>query len=61
MLVDAVVGGGLRLGRLPSQAPEIDGTTFLKGEAPPGALVRARVTGVRGDCDLEAEAVPPGA
>jgi tRNA A37 methylthiotransferase MiaB len=54
VLVDAVVGGGLAQGRLPSQAPEIDGVVLLKGDVQPGDLVDARITGVR-DFDLEAE------
>jgi len=54
VLVDAVIGGGLAQARLPSQAPEIDGVVFLKGEVRPGDLVAARITGVR-DADLEAE------
>jgi ribosomal protein S12 methylthiotransferase len=53
VLVDEAGPGGAR-GRLPSQAPEIDGGVFLRGEAKPGELVRARITGVRGP-DLEAE------
>jgi ribosomal protein S12 methylthiotransferase len=47
----------LAQGRLPSQAPEIDGKVVLKGagaQALPGQFVRARITAVRG-CDLEAE------
>jgi ribosomal protein S12 methylthiotransferase len=56
VLVDAVIGGGLAEGRLPSQAPEIDGVVFLKGEIQPGELVNARITGVR-EFDLEAEVV----
>ncbi len=55
VLVDSVVGGGVCLGRLASQAPEIDGVVFLKGAAAPGELRPARITGLRGDCDLEAE------
>jgi len=54
VLVDAVIGDGLAEARLPSQAPEIDGVVFLKGDVQPGDLVAARVTGVR-DFDLEAE------
>jgi ribosomal protein S12 methylthiotransferase len=54
VLVDARVGSGLALGRLPSQAPEIDGIVYLKGDARPGDLVRARISGVR-DVDLDAE------
>jgi ribosomal protein S12 methylthiotransferase len=46
---------GLRArGRLASQAPEIDGVTFVKGPVSPGDLVRVRITGVRG-LDLEGE------
>jgi ribosomal protein S12 methylthiotransferase len=41
-------------GRLASQAPEIDGVTFVKGPVSPGDLVRVRITGVRG-LDLEGE------
>jgi len=54
VLVDAVIGGGLAQARLPSQAPEIDGVVFLKGDVQPGDLVDARITGVR-EVDLEAE------
>jgi ribosomal protein S12 methylthiotransferase len=56
VLVDAVIGGGLAQARLPSQAPEIDGVVFLKGDVRPGDLVPARITGVR-DADLEAELI----
>ena len=59
VLVDAVIGGGLAQARLPSQAPEIDGVVFLKGEVRPGDLVAARITGVR-DADLEAELIERG-
>jgi len=31
-------------GRLPSQAPEIDGVVYLRGNAPVGAIAPARVT-----------------
>ncbi len=53
VLVDSNASGQAH-GRLASQAPEIDGVVFLKGEADPGELVRARITGVRG-VDLDAE------
>jgi len=61
VLVDGVFGRGRALGRLRSQAPEIDGVTHLatRGAVAPGALVRARITGVRGGVDLEASAEPP--
>lgn len=59
VLVDAVMGRGRALGRLASQAPEIDGVTHLasprSAELAPGALVRARLTGVRAGVDLDAE------
>jgi ribosomal protein S12 methylthiotransferase len=55
VLVDATTPEPAR-GRLSSQAPEIDGVVFLKGDAKPGDLVRARITGVR-DVDLEASIV----
>jgi ribosomal protein S12 methylthiotransferase len=61
-LVDAPMGGGQVLGRLASQAPEIDGVTFVRGEGlAPGDLVTVKVTGVRAGVDLEAERVPPRA
>jgi ribosomal protein S12 methylthiotransferase len=53
VLVDS--GGRDRaVGRLWSQAPEVDGTVLLRGGARAGELLRARLTGVR-DVDLEAE------
>jgi ribosomal protein S12 methylthiotransferase len=56
VLVDAAIGAGRARGRLASQAPEIDGVVFLRGAGlAPGQLVPARVTGVRGGVDLEAE------
>ena len=36
---------GSLVGRSRDQAPEIDGVVRLRGEAAPGELVRARVTG----------------
>jgi ribosomal protein S12 methylthiotransferase len=58
VLVDSVLGRGRAVARFASQAPEIDGVTYLtaKGELAPGDLLPARVTGVRGGVDLEAEA-----
>jgi ribosomal protein S12 methylthiotransferase len=57
VLVDAALGRGRAIGRTAAQAPEIDGVTHLagRGALAPGDLVRARVTGVRGGVDLEAE------
>jgi ribosomal protein S12 methylthiotransferase len=48
---------GLSLGRIWSQAPEVDGQTVLRGPAQRGQLVSARITKVRGGVDLEAEVV----
>jgi ribosomal protein S12 methylthiotransferase len=70
VLVDGVLGRSRALGRLASQAPEIDGITHLvvKGGTPKvlaplrvGDLVTARITGVRGGVDLEAAVSQPGA
>lgn len=58
VLVDAPMGGEQALGRLASQAPEIDGATFVKGpNLKAGDLVRARLTRVRAGVDLEAEVI----
>jgi ribosomal protein S12 methylthiotransferase len=59
VLVDAAIGAGRARGRLASQAPEIDGVVFLRGAARVGSLVPARITGVKGGVDLEAEVAPP--
>ncbi len=53
VLVDQAASG-LAVGRLWSQAPEIDGNVLLRGGAPVGEIVAARIIGVR-DVDLEAE------
>ena len=57
VLVDQAAPG-LAVGRLWSQAPEIDGSVLLRGGAPVGEIVAARITGVR-DVDLEAEVLRP--
>jgi ribosomal protein S12 methylthiotransferase len=60
VLVDAAIGAGRARGRLASQAPEIDGVVFLRGAgAEVGRFVRARITGVKGGVDLEAETLGP--
>jgi ribosomal protein S12 methylthiotransferase len=59
VLVDVAIGAGRARGRLASQAPEIDGVVFLRGEARVGDLVPARISGVKGGVDLEAEVLPP--
>jgi ribosomal protein S12 methylthiotransferase len=53
VLVDSP-GRDRAVGRLWSQAPEVDGCVLLRGAARAGELVRARIVGVR-DVDLEAE------
>ncbi len=50
--------GSFSVGRLWSQAPEVDGAVLLKGAARVGEIVEACVTAVR-DLDLEAETVSP--
>ena len=47
---------GRRYGRLASQAPDIDGVVYLRGQAPPGCIVSVRITGA-GTYDLEGESV----
>jgi ribosomal protein S12 methylthiotransferase len=57
VLVDA--GGRERaVGRVWSQAPEVDGSVLLRGAAATGDFVDAQVTGAR-DVDLEAEVTQP--
>ena len=56
VLVDAS-GPHVSQARLASQAPEIDGGVLLRGACRAGELLRARITGVRGGVDLEAERV----
>ena len=56
VLVDAS-GPHVSQARLASQAPEIDGGVLLRGACRTGELRRARITGVRGGVDLEAEVV----
>jgi ribosomal protein S12 methylthiotransferase len=43
---------GRGYGRLASQAPEIDGVVYLRGQAPPGRILPVRITGA-GTYDLE--------
>jgi ribosomal protein S12 methylthiotransferase len=56
VLVEDVRGRGSLAGRTATQAPEIDGLVALRGEASPGDLVRARITGAS-TYDLRAEVV----
>ena len=57
-LVDATLGRDRAQARLASQAPEIDGVTFVRGKAlRPGDLVRVRIAGVKQGVDFEADAL----
>jgi ribosomal protein S12 methylthiotransferase len=57
-LVDAPLGRERAQARLASQAPEIDGVTFVRGSGlRAGDLVRVQITGVKQGVDLEAEAI----
>jgi ribosomal protein S12 methylthiotransferase len=57
-LVDAPLGRDKAQARLASQAPEIDGVTFVRGKnLRAGDLVRVRIAGVRQGIDLEADAL----
>jgi ribosomal protein S12 methylthiotransferase len=57
-LVDAAIGRDKVQARLASQAPEIDGVTFVRGKnLRAGDLVRVRITGVKQGVDLEADAL----
>lgn len=52
-----VLVDGPGIGRTHREAPEIDGVVELRGDAPAGEVVAARVTGVAGP-DLDAEILP---
>jgi ribosomal protein S12 methylthiotransferase len=57
-LVDAVIGRERAQARLASQAPEIDGVTFVRGLGlHAGDLVRVRISGVKQGVDLEADSL----
>lgn len=58
VLVDGAATEGSLVGRTHREAPEIDGTVRFDGDARPGALVRAVVTGSLGP-DLFARALAP--
>jgi ribosomal protein S12 methylthiotransferase len=45
---------GRGYGRLASQAPDIDGVVYLRGQAPPGHILSVQITGA-GTYDLEGE------
>ena len=54
VLVEGVDESGRLSGRTASQAPEIDGIVRLRGQATPGDIVQARLTGAA-TYDLEGE------
>jgi ribosomal protein S12 methylthiotransferase len=55
VLIDAVAGAdGLARGRLPWQADDIDGVTWVRTAAAPGSLIETQVTGVQDDYDFTA-------
>jgi ribosomal protein S12 methylthiotransferase len=55
VLIEGRRGGGL-VGRMRTQAPEIDGVITLAGDAAPGEIARVRVTGA-GPYDLRGELI----
>jgi len=58
VLIEAAAGAdGLARGRLPWQADDIDGVTWVRTEAAPGSLVETQVTGVQDDYDFTATCV----
>jgi ribosomal protein S12 methylthiotransferase len=57
VLVCGEDGRGRLYGRLRSQAPEIDGVVFLRGQAQAGTLTRGRITGAT-TYDLHAQVLP---
>ena len=58
VLIEAAGGAdGLARGRLPWQADDIDGVTWVRTEAAPGSLVETQVTGVQDDYDFTATCV----
>jgi ribosomal protein S12 methylthiotransferase len=57
-LVDAAIGRDKAQARLASQAPEIDGVTFVRGKnLRAGDLVRVRIAAMKQGVDLEADAL----
>lgn len=57
-LIEAAAGAdGLARGRLPWQADDIDGVTWVRTVATPGSLIETRVTAVQDDYDFTADFV----
>jgi ribosomal protein S12 methylthiotransferase len=60
VLIEAATGAdGFARGRLPWQADDIDGVTWVRTEAAPGSLIETRVTAVQDDYDFTADFVRP--
>jgi ribosomal protein S12 methylthiotransferase len=60
VLIEAAAGAdGLARGRLPWQADDIDGVTWVRTEAAPGSLIETRVTAVQDDYGFTADFVRP--
>ena len=60
VLIEAAAGAdGLARGRLPWQADDIDGVTWVRTEAAPGSLIETRVTAVQDDYDFTTDFVRP--
>ncbi|MEN9790879.1 MAG: hypothetical protein RLZZ63_537 [Gemmatimonadota bacterium] len=58
VLIEAAAGAeGLARGRLPWQADDIDGVTWVRTDVTPGSLVETRVTAVQDDYDFIADVV----
>lgn len=58
VLIEAAAGAdGLARGRLPWQADDIDGVTWVRTEVAPGSLIETRVTAVQDDYDFTADVV----
>jgi len=59
-LIEAAAGAdGLARGRLPWQADDIDGVTWVRTVATPGSLIETRVTAVQDDYDFTADFIRP--
>ena len=58
VLIEGLQEDGMLIGRTYRDAPEIDGLVFVSGDAPVGAIVPVKITGVVGDYDLLGSAIP---
>lgn len=58
VLIEGIQEDGMLIGRTYRDAPEIDGLVFVSGDAPVGAIVPVKITGVVGDYDLLGSTIP---